>query len=789
MSRRLSNTLFRIAAILLFSAITSPVRAESASGVWSSKFPTPPGANGIVYTMTTYGTNLIVAGEFTRIADIQARHIAKFDGQTWSEFGGGVELTNSSVVYCTAVDGTNLYIGGIFSKVGGVPANSIAKWAGDHWEALGDGLTGDTMFNSVPWVSALYLSGTNNLYAGGAFVKAGSTQAFHIGRWDGSQWHALDQGVYLPTDSHEPGTLPPGRVNAITGDGTNIYVGGMFLKAGGVNTTNLALWNGSAWQSIGSTSDGQSAWLWDGERISGIVNSLAFYDNHLFVVGDFSRIAGLAITNIARWQNGAWDTPLSVNGPISVGQIANNDLYITGNFDRAEDADNSIAAINVVKFHGDSLIAVDAPLADQERIYSLQNYNGSLYVGGWFGHIGAVSAGGIARLDDIGWHALSGRPSNSPHGRVNSIASDGTNIYAAGPFSLDGEGAVARVARWNGQSWSLLPPIATNVFPWRLAVIGPTLYVTSSSPDYQMGGPPITSWDGKNWTVVGIQADQPRWDNRLLVVQSNLFSSFTNGTQWWNGAEWHTIPWVTFNDFSERLGTDGANVYVARQGAGGIRVARWDGTNVFEYPLPPINMISCISAAGTNLLVDGWQANGNRETLLAWDGAAWIEWPGVAGFISNILGIGNKIVAAGSFGSIGGTSANSIAIWDGALWRTLDYGVFLRDKPGTIWSLAVAGRQLIVAGEFDRAGPNSAGNIAIWYQAEDVQLNLAPANPHQLTIAGGIGDRVQIESSDSLGNWDALSDLTFTAPVQTFIDSRPAPSSTNRFYRARILEP
>src|ERR1051325_6507976 len=136
MLRRLSNTVPNIATILLLSAITFSVRAQSASGVWSSKFPTPPGANGVVYSMTLYGTNLIVAGEFTKIAGVAARHIAKFDGLNWSEFGGGVELNDNSTVYCAAADGTNLYIGGIFSKVAGLAANSVAKWAGDHWEAL-----------------------------------------------------------------------------------------------------------------------------------------------------------------------------------------------------------------------------------------------------------------------------------------------------------------------------------------------------------------------------------------------------------------------------------------------------------------------------------------------------------------------------------------------------------------------------------------------------------------------------------------------------------------------------
>src|SRR5437868_991621 len=83
--------------------------AQSASGVWSSKFPTPPGANGTIYAMTTYGTNLIVAGEFSRVAGARARGLAQFDGQTWSEFGGGVDLAGDGGVYSILADGADLY--------------------------------------------------------------------------------------------------------------------------------------------------------------------------------------------------------------------------------------------------------------------------------------------------------------------------------------------------------------------------------------------------------------------------------------------------------------------------------------------------------------------------------------------------------------------------------------------------------------------------------------------------------------------------------------------------------
>ena len=60
---------------------------------------------------------------------------------------------------------TNLYAGGNFTTAGGITARAIAKWDGNTWTALGLGM------NNI--VRALAVSGTN-LYAGGDFTTAGN---------------------------------------------------------------------------------------------------------------------------------------------------------------------------------------------------------------------------------------------------------------------------------------------------------------------------------------------------------------------------------------------------------------------------------------------------------------------------------------------------------------------------------------------------------------------------------------------------------------------------------------
>lgn len=94
------------------------------------------------------------------VGEALAYHIAKWNGNTWSALGKGMNGTVATL----ATSGTDLYAGGAFTTADGVSANNIAKWNGNSWSALGAGVNDG--------VSALAVSGTD-LYAGGFFTLAG----------------------------------------------------------------------------------------------------------------------------------------------------------------------------------------------------------------------------------------------------------------------------------------------------------------------------------------------------------------------------------------------------------------------------------------------------------------------------------------------------------------------------------------------------------------------------------------------------------------------------------------
>lgn len=178
--------------------------------------------------------NLYAGGDFRVSGTVSVRHVARWNGTTWSALGDGI----SNDVRVLATDAANnLYVGGYFDTAGSVSANNIAKWNGTTWSALGDG-TNDT-------VQALALDGSGNMYAAGSFTRAGGNAAAGVARWNGTAWSALGSGL--------AGGVGFTYARALALDGTgNLYVGGGFATAGGVAAKNVARWNGTTWSALGT---------------------------------------------------------------------------------------------------------------------------------------------------------------------------------------------------------------------------------------------------------------------------------------------------------------------------------------------------------------------------------------------------------------------------------------------------------------------------------------------------------------------------------------------------------
>lgn len=128
-------------------------------------------------------------------------------------------------------DGDKLYVGGSFSQAdGSLPANNIAwvsESAGTYtWHAMGSGLNG-------PVHAIAVFDG--KVFVGGSFTMAGSSAAYNVAYWDGTNWHAAG--------------CVNGTVYALAVFNGNLYAGGEFDDCA-LSGHSFAKWNGVAWQTV-----------------------------------------------------------------------------------------------------------------------------------------------------------------------------------------------------------------------------------------------------------------------------------------------------------------------------------------------------------------------------------------------------------------------------------------------------------------------------------------------------------------------------------------------------------
>jgi len=227
--------------------------------------------------------DVIVTGKFTDIGGVAAVNIARWNGATWSAFGTGLNDVGLHVVVAPNGD---VYAGGKFHAAGGVTAYHLARWDGSSWHKMGayaglndevysltiskDGksvyacgiftdqysLSGSAMLRVAKYtvssdtfaamgngfnntVRDIVISPSNYIYACGDFTLSGIATMKYIGKWNGSTWEQLGEGltggIVLSMD--------------ISSDGSIVVVG-EFTGANAITMKRMAIWNGSTWSNI-----------------------------------------------------------------------------------------------------------------------------------------------------------------------------------------------------------------------------------------------------------------------------------------------------------------------------------------------------------------------------------------------------------------------------------------------------------------------------------------------------------------------------------------------------------
>jgi hypothetical protein len=454
-------------------------------------------SGGAAVSIASFNNLICVAGNFTSADGSPAASFAVWDGANWSD--AGANLTALAFrVYST---GTNIYLGGNFLGAAYQVMAGLASWNGTRWSVIGPAGKIAGLSSSV---RALASDGSN-IIAGGTFTLAGQTNAAHVGRYDGTNWHTFGTGL---NDD----------VKQLALVGTNLYGAGDFTGgAGGPFAGKLARWNGAQWLPLNNTAFNN-------------ITSLAVRDTDLFV-GGFSGInaANGTANDIARWdgtnfwkflafdQNTFVAFPFPGTNVTGIGTQGTN-IYIAGNF-RITQCDsnlqNCIECSNIMRFDGTFARNVGQGLNGQAssvlvmgtNVYFAGNFTTAFPIGG------SIVANRIARWNGVTWSQVGG-PGVVGTGTINALGAIGTNLYAGGTFTNIGGVRANRIAKWDGTSWS--PLGSGTVFS---ATSGTVLSLLALGQDLYVGGTFRTAGDKPSYYLA-------RWNEQKNFEPAIL--RFTN---------------------------------------------------------------------------------------------------------------------------------------------------------------------------------------------------------------------------------------------------------------------
>ncbi len=552
------------------------------------------GVGGQVRSIKTQGTDVYAGGDFESAGgSSNVYRVAKWDGATWSWLGGYGSNGVDYAVRTIAFQDTDLYLGGVFTRVGisntfasGRPAYRVAKWDGG-WHAIDTGSKGCE--DAVMGLTA----DASGVYAVGEFDACGATHTWYVARWDGATWHPLGE----PPNDGVKGDGP----KVVVAHRGRVYVGGQFTTAGGMPATNMACWNGTNWADL----DGGM-----GSSVGGPdVLSLTVAGSNLYAGGYFETAGGVDATNIACWDGQQWH-PLGDGISNGIGGYeysyvyalcANGgDVYAGGLFSQA----GGVGANSIARWDGQRWHALGSGDSNGVNgvVRALSMRGGDVYAGGSFSTAGGVAATNVARWDGSNWYAFTAGPDNGIGGvfeGVYCLAVCGSNLYAGGDFTNAGPTGVHYVARWTGAAWVGLEEgvrgDTSDPYAYAMTVVGSNLFVggnfrmAGSTPSYRFG----------IWNEPGVGDADSDGDGLNDAWEREHFGNLSSarGSSDYDGDQ--------FTEVQEQLGrtdpTDAlsflAETLCQRLGGGGFLV-RWTSASNQEYTVSRLTNFSADGFVG-----------------------------------------------------------------------------------------------------------------------------------------------------------------------------------------------
>ena len=275
----------------------------------------------------------------------------------------------------------------------------------------------------------------------------------------------------------------------------------------------------------------------------------------------------------------------------------------------------------------------------------------------------------------------------------------------------------------------------------------------------------VAVWNGEAWEALGTGVNGIV--RALAVVDGALYvgGTFTvaGGQSATNVARWQGDAWsalgagVPGDGVVALTPADGAvlagQTYEVSAGYRPVRILRWTGTAWEpmdqEFTGQERNRVSALLPTASGFVAGGYfrEVDGAAmDSLAIWDGSRWHSLElGLNGAVDVFSAQGDDLYVGGTFVSAGHVAVNHIARWDGDHWEPLGVG-HVTGVNGRVRALARGpGGDLFVGGHFLEAGDQPANRIARWDGNGWHALGTGPNNGVNGTVRALVfGDRGEL---------------------------------------------
>ncbi len=508
------------------------------------------------------------------------------------------------------------------------------------------------------------------LYVGGTFTRIGADVVNNVARWDGSHWQPLGTGM---TGAGNPGN-PNGSVNSLVVHGGVLCIGGTFVPASTGTWTSFATWDGVT--------------LTAGLATQAPISQLAEINTQLFA----ATTAG--VPGVYRYDTNVWTRfgNLADHSILTLTSY-NDDLVCGGEFTHFF---TGTTMYGVARWSGTQWVPMGGGLGPAGcQVTSLATSNGVLVAGGVIGTADGAAVQNVAQWNGTQWSDMAGGihvANGGQFGGVEALASYDGQLVAMGEFDAASGTTAYGIARWNGSAW----------LPFSAGIDAPVLAMYSAGTGIYAGGDFQFDWggatiehgfgsDGTSVSGLGSLGSPNGTDGPIRAITLHAFDIFTGSYV------------IVGGSFSQAGGLSAHNI------AAFSYIAGWSALgNGFN------NTVNALANYGGSLYAAGsFTASSSGATTLhhlaRYGSGGWADL-GVGDFpaIHALAVVNGQLVIGGARGGKPFLPPdNGVSTWDGTTLNVVAYA------DGPVYALADLDGDIVAAGSFTSIGGVAAAGVAI----------------------------------------------------------------------------